>query len=154
MQTVKTEVSNQYRGNSKPARLLIDSGSQRTYITEDLADYRSQLKSHITKKISLITFGAERPKIVKTLKVSLKLKPKDGHHLRVDANVVITITGTVQMKPVLKDIQDRCQNLRRKVQLADTLHVKLENSTIDILISNDDYLNLILPERREIQKVV
>lgn len=58
------------------------------------------------------------------------------------------------MKPVLKDIQDRCQNLWKNVQLAETLHVKLENSTIDILISNDDYLNLILPERREIQKVV
>lgn len=38
MQTATTEVSNQYREHSEPARLLMDSGSQRTYITE-LTDY-------------------------------------------------------------------------------------------------------------------
>lgn len=151
MQTAKTEVSNQYRENSEPARLLMDSGSQRTYITENLAD-RLQLKSQATEKISLITFGAERPKIVKTPKVSLKLKLKDGHYLSIDANVVPTITGTVQRKPIPKDIQDRCQTLRKNLQLADTLPVKFENSTVDILIGNEYYLDLILPERIEIQK--
>ena len=129
----------------------MDSGSQRTYITENLAD-RLQLKSQATEKISLITFGAERPKIVKTPKVSLKLKLKDGHYLSIDANVVPTITGTVQRKPIPKDIQDRCQTLWKNLQLADTLPVKFENSTVDILIGNDYYLDLILPERIEIQK--
>lgn len=129
----------------------MDSGSQRTYITENLAD-RLQLKSQATEKISLITFGAERPKIVKTPKVSLKLKLKDGHYLSIDANVVPTISGTVQRKPVPKDIQDRCQTLWKNLQLADTFPVKFENSTADILIGNDYYMDLILPERIEIQK--
>lgn len=53
------------------------------------------MKSHATEKKSLITFGAERPKIVKTPKVSLKIKLKDEHYLSIDANVVPTITGTV-----------------------------------------------------------
>lgn len=56
-QTAKTEVSN---------------------ITDFLADIL-QLKNHTLEKMSLVTFGAERPKIVKTSKVSLKLKFKDGH---------------------------------------------------------------------------
>lgn len=56
-QTAKTEVSN---------------------ITDNLAD-RLQMKNHTIENMSLVNFGAEKPKIVKTSKVSLKLKFKDGH---------------------------------------------------------------------------
>ena len=35
--------------------------------------------------------------------------------------------------------------------LADALPTKLENSTIDLLIGNDYYLDLILPQKVEIQ---
>lgn len=42
--------------------------------------------------------------------------------------------------------------LYRNLQLADTLPVEFENVSIDILIGNDYYLDLILPERMEIQK--
>ncbi|XP_062614769.1 uncharacterized protein LOC134276539 [Saccostrea cucullata] len=151
MQTAQTEVTNHNGENSEPARLLMDSGSQRTYITENLAE-KLKLKILTTEKISLITFGAEKPKIVKTPKVSLKVKLKDRHFLSIEANVVPNITGTVQRKPIPKDVQLKCQSLWKNLQLADTLPVNFENSTIDILIGNDYYLDLILPERIEIQK--
>ncbi|XP_078334132.1 uncharacterized protein LOC144625796 [Crassostrea virginica] len=149
--TAQTEVSNQYREISEPARLLMDSGSQRTYITESLAD-KLNLKARTTEKISVITFGAERPKIVKTPKVSLTLKLKDGHYLGIDANVVPKITGTVQRKPIPKDVQEKCQHIWKNLQLADTLPERLEDSTVDILVGSDYYLDLILPERIEIQR--
>ena len=41
---------------------------------------------------------------MKTPKVSLTLKLKDGHYLGIDANVVPKITGTVQRKPIPKDV--------------------------------------------------
>ncbi|XP_062582984.1 uncharacterized protein LOC134244753 [Saccostrea cucullata] len=151
MQTAQTEVTNHNGENSEPARLLMDSGSQRTYITENLAE-KLKLKILTTEKISLITFGAEKPKIVKTPKVSLKMKLKDRLYLSIEANVVPSITGTVQRKPIPKDVQLKCQSLWKNLQLADTLPVNFENSTIDILIGNDYYLDLILPERIEIQK--
>ncbi|XP_062618742.1 uncharacterized protein LOC134280348 [Saccostrea cucullata] len=104
MQTAQTEVANNNRENSEPTRLFMDSGSQRTYITEILAE-KLKLKILTIEKISLITFGAEKKKIVKTPKVSLKVKLKDRHYLSIEANVVPNITGTVQRKPIPKDVQ-------------------------------------------------
>jgi predicted DNA-binding antitoxin AbrB/MazE fold protein len=73
----------------------MDSGSLRTYLTENLAE-KVKLKILTTEKISLITSGAEKPRIVKTPKVSQKVKLKDGYYLSIDANIVPKITGTVK----------------------------------------------------------
>jgi hypothetical protein len=43
----------------------MDSGSQRTYVTEDLAR-RLNLRIGPSEELSLITFGADKPKRLKT----------------------------------------------------------------------------------------
>ena len=40
----------------------------------------------------------------------------------------------------------------KNLQLADTLPKRLKDSTVDILVGSDYYLDLILPERTEIQR--
>ncbi|XP_056016813.1 uncharacterized protein LOC130053512 [Ostrea edulis] len=64
-QTTHKEVSNPVINKKETVRILMDSGSQRTYITEDLAK-RLNLRMGQTEEISLITFGADKPKRVKT----------------------------------------------------------------------------------------
>ncbi|CAG2196347.1 unnamed protein product [Mytilus edulis] len=46
----------------------------------------------------------------------------------------------------------KCKYLCNNLQLADTLPSSLESSTIEILIGNDYYLDIILPQKIEIQQ--
>ena len=57
MQTAKCNVFNKVNGKQENIRMLFDSGSQRTYITEDLAKKLS-LTLGEKSKISLVTFGS------------------------------------------------------------------------------------------------
>lgn len=71
--------------------------------------------------------------------------------MTIDANVVAKVTGTVLRRPVKIK---KCQNwecLWSKFSLADTLPVVKETSTIELLIGNDYYLDIILPEKFELQ---
>ncbi|CAG2200059.1 unnamed protein product [Mytilus edulis] len=73
--TAQTTVSNTEVNETEVVRLLMDSGSQRTYITENLAN-RLNLKKKATEEITLVTFGADKPKTLRTQKVSLKIRLK------------------------------------------------------------------------------
>ena len=70
MQTAKTEIKNKSNSNSEQVRILLDSGSQRTYVTESLAK-RLQLTKEREEEIKLVTFGSEKPKVVKTSQTKL-----------------------------------------------------------------------------------
>ncbi|CAG2200043.1 unnamed protein product [Mytilus edulis] len=121
-------------------------GSQRTYITEYIIK-RLNLKKKATEEITLVTFGADKPKILRTQKVSLKIRLKDGVCMLIDDNVVPKITIPLHMD-VCENVKYLCNNL----QLADTLPSCLKSSTIEILIGNDYYLDIILPQKIEIQQ--
>ena len=61
MQTGKADVQSPVNGLRQNARILLDSGSQRTYITESLAK-RLNLKLGDKDEFMLVTFGSEKPK--------------------------------------------------------------------------------------------
>ena len=61
MQTAKADVQNPVNDLRQNARILLDSGSQRTYITESLAK-RLNLKLGEKDECMLVTFGSEKPK--------------------------------------------------------------------------------------------
>lgn len=56
MQTLKTNESNPKNGKVEEIRILFDSGSQRSYVSEPLAK-RLDLKSQGIEEISVMTFG-------------------------------------------------------------------------------------------------
>ena len=97
MQTAKTEIKGQRNTKGEIVRILLDSGSQRTYVTEALAD-KLQLKREKEEEIKLVTFGCDRPKTVKTAQTKLSIKLNNGQYLDVTANIVPVISGTVQRK--------------------------------------------------------
>ena len=97
MQTAKTEIKNKRNSNSEQVRILLDSGSQRTYVTESLAK-RLQLTKEREEEIKLVTFGSEKPKVVKTSQTKLSIKLNNGEYLDITANIVPVISGTVQRK--------------------------------------------------------
>lgn len=99
MQTARTEVRNTESNKSETVRLLLDSGSQRTSITENLAE-KLKLKKTGEQEIKLATFGTESPKEIKTESTEISLKLKNDKYLNLSANTVPTISGTIQRKSI------------------------------------------------------
>ena len=77
MQTATVTVKNRKHNSSASVRLVLDSGSQRSYITEKLAKVL-KLTLYQTEKLSVVTFGSSRPKSIDCKEGSLSLFLKDG----------------------------------------------------------------------------
>ena len=65
MQTATADISNPHSEQMQNVRMLFDTGSHRTYITESLAK-RLNLKRGEESEINLVTFGSEKPQLQKT----------------------------------------------------------------------------------------
>ena len=69
---------------------------------------------------------------------------RDGNHMKLTVNVVPQITGMIQRKPIDMKSSESWSYLWKDMPLADSLPTEKHTSTIDILIGNDYYLDLIL----------
>ena len=150
MQTAKTDIRNPVTAMTQTVHMLLDTGSHRTYITESLAKTLN-LKNGDVTELSLVTFGSKKPQRYRTLTTKLDIKLKDGSLFTITANVVPSIAGNLQREPIsLSCVQDR-ENLIEQYVLADTLPCGKESSTIELLTGSDYYLDLILPQKVEVQ---
>ena len=71
--------------------------------------------------------------------------------MKITANVVPSITGSILRRPVqCKSIQN-WEHLWNTENLADSFPTEKEETTIELLIGNDYYLDFILPQRVEVQ---
>ena len=147
MQTALVDTLNLNTSEKQSTRLLLDCGSQRTYITEDLVN-ELQLVSKNTEIRTVFTFGSTKPKEFKTPVVEFGLKLKNGHTMNIQANVVPKITGMIQRAPINSK---QFEPLLKDLQLADTFPSEPEVSTVELLIGNDYYSELILPERKKVE---
>ena len=151
MQTAMSSVKNP-RDNmmTQTVRILLDTGSHRTYITESLAK-ELNLKSGRVTDLSLVTFGSKKPQRYKTPTTEVDITLKDGSIITITANIVPSITGNIQRGPItMSSVQDR-EHLASRYALADTLPCETESASIEMLIGSDYYLDLILPQKIEIQ---
>ena len=150
MQTARADINNPNNGLKQNVRMLLDSGSQRTYITESLAK-KINLKMGKKEEIMLVTFGSDTPKRIKTPTIKLNILLKDGSTLKISANVVPQIAGSIQRRPVnLKSVKN-WEYLWTEFSLADDFPNVRETSSVELLIGNDYYLDIILPQKIEIQ---
>ena len=99
MQTATVVVKNSQGDVSEKIRLILDSGSQSSYITESVAK-RLKLPLNSTERLSVVTFGTNKPKKIdcKLSKVQLSLQDKSTTTLNV--TVVPNITGTIHRVPL------------------------------------------------------
>ena len=151
MQTAKSEVKNPTKSKSEIVRILLDLGSQRTYITEKLAE-QLQLTRGKEEEIKLVTFGSDTAKTIKTTQTKLSLKLKNGAYLELTANIVPVISGSVQRKAMKINSSESFEHLVSSVELADDVPKMFETSSVDALIGNDYYLDIIMPQRIEVQR--
>lgn len=150
MQTAKAEIKNPIANKSEVVRILLDSGSQRTYITEKLAE-QLQLPKDKEEEIKLVTFGSDRYKTIKTIQTQISLKLKNGQYLDIGANIVPVISGTIQRNSMKLCSSENMQHLVSSLDLADSIPTESEPSTVELLIGNDYYLDILLSQKIEVQ---
>ena len=129
-------------------RVLMDTDSQRTYITERIVK-KLKLTTEGNVKLTVFTFGSSKPKEITTATVSVLLKSKKGNTVSMKPSVVPDISGNVQRASIKIDNQFK---IIRKYELADTLPKHTESSSIGILIGNDYYNDVMSTERIKIHE--
>ena len=145
MQTATAPIKNIPGDVSLTVRIILDSGSQRTYVTEKLAkDLRLNLSP--PEKLAVVTFGTNKPKYLQYKPSRLQLILKGGNTMYLDVSVVPNITGRINRFP-LGTQQVEFLNKFGQNMLADSLPHHTESSTIDMLIGNDCYFDLLEPQK-------
>ena len=117
LQTVIIEAMDPGQSKSEITRVLMDTGSQRTYITEEIVK-NLKLTTEGNVKLTVFTFGASKPKEITTPIVTVLLKSKKRNTVSIKASAVPEISGNVQQAPIKIDNQFK---IIRKYELADTL---------------------------------
>ena len=150
MQTAQAKLTNLNQSKCEQIRILLDSGSQRTYIMESLAE-QLQLRQEKTEEIKVVTFGCETPKTVTTTQTKLSIQLNTGQHLDISANIVPFISGSVQRKALNVCSSKNLVHLMRILDMADSIPSQTESSTVELLIGSDYYLDIILSQKIEVQ---
>ena len=130
--------------------MLLDSGSQRTYISEALAR-KLNLRRGEESEIMVTTFVSEKPRKQPTIVTTIDIMLKGGGIMNIKASIVPSICGTLTRCPIQYKSLQNWEYLWNEENLADSLPTKRENTTIELLIGNDYYLDFILPQEVEIQ---
>ena len=84
------------------------------------------------QEIHLVTFGSTSPKIIKTKSAQLQLKQRDGTLMKITANIVPSITGTIQRQPVTFESKERFKKMIEGFHLADTIPLEKESDTVQV----------------------
>lgn len=90
MQTATSEVKAVHKTKGEDVILLLDSGSHKTYVTEDLAE-RLGLKEKSHQEIHTVTFGSKNTKSVKTKATIHQMKLKNRTYMSVVADLYLVL---------------------------------------------------------------
>ena len=145
MQTAMTNVSDASNKQTTPVRVFFDTGSHRSYMTEDLAK-RLNLSFNRKQTLTVFTFGSKEAKEIQTPVASVKLQTSEGF-VNLNVNIVPRITGSITQVHV--DEND-IGTVPHTMSLADPLpHEKV--TSIEFLIGNDYYCDLVGGEKKELK---
>ena len=126
------------------ATVFMDTGSQRTFISERLAE-RLKLKKEEKEVLRINTFGSKKTMVITSSVNHIHLRLRDGHTFEVRVNTVPVVTHSITKSPlgwldtsfIQKMVSDG------KVALADKMQTKESRVHPDILIGQDYYHQLV-----------
>ena len=149
MQTATCTIKSISGESSLSVRMILDSGSQRTYVTEKLA---KNLGLHLNppEKLTVVTFGTEKPKYLRYKPSRLQLMLKDGSSMVLGVSVVPSITGKINRFPLGTQHVEFLNKKFGQDMLADSLPHYTESATINMLIGNDCYFDLLEPQKLDL----
>ncbi len=145
LQSAYVEVSNPEYTSFNEAHIILDSASQKSYITESLAT-KLQLKKLGTENLAVQNFGSTTPKYVKATSAQVNLKTSSGEYIRVAVSIVPTISGRIQQSAIPQEIQKKLQ----RYKLADRIPKETKSHNIDILLGADYYCHFMKSRKKKI----
>ncbi|XP_078374406.1 uncharacterized protein LOC144657946 [Oculina patagonica] len=137
LQTATAVATNENGTKTTKARILFDSGSHRSYVTNDLKA-RLNLKSCKTEMLNLNTFGEQkyRKQTCDLVKIRLN-KPGLNEEVEISALSFPVICSSLQSKVDINKFPQL-----ETLQLADEFNDG-NNNSIDVLIGSDHYWNIV-----------
>ncbi len=121
------------------ARAVLDSGSQKTYITHRVRD-TLKLPTVATETIQIQTFGTIKSCIKTCDVVNLGILTKNGGRLEIAALVVPVVCSPLNSQPI--NDSGKCHNHLLGLELVDSAEFNDELG-IDLLIGSDWYWSLV-----------
>ena len=113
------------------ARVLMDSASHQTFMTEQMAK-QLNLLSQRSESLSVSTFGTRKPQSIETYVIDFNMIAKDGILIPLQANVLQQITGPIRRGPLHQADVKFLQAITPE-RLADSVPVQSDLASIDIL---------------------
>ena len=117
------EVKGKENTKRECVRLILDSDSHRTYVTKVLVD-RVGLEMENEQEINVTTFGSSKSKAIKTKTTSLSMKLKNGDYLSILANVVSTISESIQRNTIPPEGLSKLTELTENLNLAEVIPIE------------------------------
>ena len=143
LQTAKARIYNPDETHrSTEVRMILDSGSQRSYINRHLKDTLA-LRPVSEQRMSIKTFGSDQREEQVCDVVNIGMRALDGSSLKLPLYTVPFICEPLSNQPVVLS-QDKYDHLMH-LDLADS-HGDVGDITIDILIGCDHYWKLVTGE--------
>ena len=140
LQTAIGHVSSIKRSDYRDVRLMFDSGSQRTYVTNELRE-ALHLPSIRTENLIIQTFGNKNSNVERVDVVQMKIKGKNSpNYVYVEAICVPTICAPLKNQKLDMNAKDYKHLVN--LNLADKYDGK-NNLNIDILVGLDFYYSFI-----------
>ena len=123
------------------ARVLLDSASQRTFMTDRLAKQLKLIPEH-KELLSVATFGAEKASNIHTYVVHFRVKTKDGSRMLMFANALNQITGSIKRGPLHQKDMEFLQLIPQN-KMADPIPNTVETTAIDLLVGSDYFWDVV-----------
>ena len=134
-----------YPNPTVKTRMLFDSGSQYSYITQKLFE-QLNLPVASEEQVSLYTFGVSEPRTLRVKLVKLRIFFKDTSSEQITVRVVPVLTAC---NSCYFHLNDELFTDLRKEELADDYFTP-SSASLNCLIGLDYYDSLLFPTRREI----
>ena len=142
LQTAIVVVQSTDGSTKATARVLLNSASQRTFMTDKLAR-QLMLKVEHKELLSVSTFGAKQATKLDIYVVHFNVGLKDGSSMLMSADVLKQITGNIQRSPLLAKDEDFVQ-LIPKSKMADFILHSPETTTVDLLVGSDYFWEIVV----------
>ena len=146
MQTAMIDLENgkdEENGIKQSVRVLLDSGSERTYISKDITN-KLKLTPIDENFLTIYTFGRTKPKCIEIPVVEMIMILKSGFTMRIKANVVPNVAGTIERTPFRSEA---IKQTLEQYELADMIPMKKEYCNIDLPVGNNYYADIMSTKR-------
>ena len=141
LQTARTFAFRDNQDEKVPIRILFDSGSQRSYITDELRD-KLGLKVEGKEILNLNTFGSNKYRKQSCTRVKVKVETSDRQFIEITA-----LSHPVICSPIKSPVNVNSYAHLLGLELADNLEdVENDHENIDILIGANFYHEFVLGE--------